>query len=736
MNAQLATSTDRTKQSTPPGRGNWPLRVGGLIVALVVAIALLGPLLAPNDPLARTSVLQLGDQWVGPPYPALTPGFPLGSDSAGRDLFSRLLWGVRPTLLLVTSIAFVRLLIGISVGLVAGWSTRWVGHVADQVTRAALLAPVLIVALATIAFVGVQRGLLAFMVALCLTGWADSARFVESQTRTVRGQPYIEAAQALGAGNGHVLVYHILRQILPLAGMLFAQEVSSTLMTTAALGFLGYYIGGGVWIIVGDFTATSAAGMPELGQMLATALEQLLRPWAMVVVGGCVVVIVLGFNLLGEGLRRQLQLEVGGGVSLIDRLLARLLEQMAQPPFGGQRRHFVTAAAVFVLLLGGGWWLLHSTTPSPAASFSLTPAGDHAWVTARHDPYGTLEISATGPISPAWQWIFTDTAGFSAGPAVDAAGDVYVANNSGKLYALTADGVVRWSATLPAPAVGAPALGPDGAIYVVDHERGLSALERNGSLRWRFVGQGRRPSSGPIVGSDGVIYYSIVDRIQAVNPDGRERWVSDDVEAVVEEPPRLSPNEALIFLRDGAFATDDGTHRPLITPSGDMQYMMPTYAVGGDGQTYYLFGSTALLWQEREQGAKVIRTQEWDLRGFDVFLPADGGVSARQTLWLFYSNEYTPVRIAWISRDSKLVGNVKLQFRSGGRVIGVNDRDALFVCGALRGLTCMRVDATSAAPAWSLTLATGGDVAGGAVTAERLYVTTQSGLLAVAGDAR
>ena len=116
----------------------------------------------------------------------------------------------------------------------------------------------------------------------------------------------------MGAPPAHQVIYHILRHLLPLTAMLLAIEISSTLMTTAALGFLGYYIGGGAWLAVEDFVARNTAGIPELGQMLATAIEQILDPWPMVVVGGVVVVIIFGFSLLGEGLRRRLEGERAG----------------------------------------------------------------------------------------------------------------------------------------------------------------------------------------------------------------------------------------------------------------------------------------------------------------------------------------------------------------------------------------------------------------------------------------
>src|SRR5690606_22259722 len=104
------------------------------------------------------------------------------------------------------------------------------------------------------------------------------------------------------------LVRHVLRHVTPLVGTLLALEISGTLMLSVALGFLGYYIGGGVWVVMdGDAipVAQRATEYPELGQMLATSLDRVLDPRPMVIVGATIFVAILGFNMLGEGLRRR-----------------------------------------------------------------------------------------------------------------------------------------------------------------------------------------------------------------------------------------------------------------------------------------------------------------------------------------------------------------------------------------------------------------------------------------------
>ena len=225
------------------GRRNWPLRIGSAIVLGVVAVAILGPWLAPQELLAGTPVLQINGRWSGPPYPLGHPASgwaPIVVDHGLSRLFSPFLpyWRWWP------SLRPCGLGAGLSLGLAAGYLDGAWRRTLDLILRLALTFPVLVVALAVIAFVGIQRGLLASVPGLCLTGWAETARYVETQTRTTRTHPFGEAARSMGAGDRHIVIYHILRHVLPLASMLLALEVSSTLMTVAALGFLGYDIGG------------------------------------------------------------------------------------------------------------------------------------------------------------------------------------------------------------------------------------------------------------------------------------------------------------------------------------------------------------------------------------------------------------------------------------------------------------------------------------------------------------
>ena len=293
-------------------RRNHPLIAGGLLLALIIFLAVFGPLLAPRDPREQNLVIRVDDQWLTPPYRAFTPGFALGSDSLGRDLFSWLLWAVRPTMGVIGVVATLRMLLGTTIGLIAGWSERAPGHLADAMIAAALAAPTLIVALIVITAVGFRLGVWAFVAGLAATGWADTAQMVRARVRLVKRQEAIEAARALGSSGAQILVLHVMPQVMPLIWSLLAFEVSSTLTTAAGLGFLGYYMGGAVFAEVDDFVYQRISEMPELGQMLATAWLVLDEPWAMVAAGSVVFLIVLTFTLLGEGLQLRLVYTPGG----------------------------------------------------------------------------------------------------------------------------------------------------------------------------------------------------------------------------------------------------------------------------------------------------------------------------------------------------------------------------------------------------------------------------------------
>jgi peptide/nickel transport system permease protein len=741
-------SADTVSLTSKPGRRNWALIVGGAIVLLTIGIAVVGPNAAPWDPLEEHTIIQTDDGWEVAPFPAFTvPGFPLGSDSRGRDLLSRILWAVRPTMILITIVALARLVLGTLVGLAAGWSSGRLGRILDTVIASALSVPVLLIALMTTA-VGIEWGLVAFLVGLSVNGWAETARMVRERTRLVKGQQYVEAARALGQSDTQIILGHVLRQVMPMVWMLLALEISSTLMITSGLGFLGYFVGGDIWIEIEDYVARQFSGMPELGQMLATADMGIIRvsvtgiPWAMAAVGTVIFVIVLGFNMLGDGLQRQLSLEQAGRrrrVSAATRSAGLWLEEKVLLPFSdwAQANTIATTLAgllILTLVVAVGWWQVEASGPAPEPTVELAIPGGHPWPMERRDPYGTLWIDATGPLSPTIQWTFEDATTFSGGPAVAWTGVVHIASEGGTLYALNVDGTVLWEAPLHAGAIGSPALDAQGNIFVADNDGGLSSFTPMGTFQWRFQPErGNVATTSPTVAPDGTIYYGVRACMQAVSPEGTGLWQTCPPHDYREMPPQLSPNGDLLFWKQAIFHVEDGSLKELETLA-----QVDRYIVGGDGRTYLLDTSKVALWRLNESGIEILETTMWDTRMLGTLThPTDVGVTKAQTVWQLYRF----AGFIWLDTSGRVLGFARSPI-ARGQVIGVDRNDTAYVCGgdAFYGssdLSCFALSPKLEEPFWIVFLGIDGWFKGGAAVPGRLYVAVDhpgGGILYAMGD--
>ena len=739
-----------------PRRRNWPLIIGLVLVLCILFLAVFGPSLALRDPLETNTVVKVGGEWVRLPYPPFAvPGFPLGSDAYGRDLLSRLLWGIRPTLILVTVVACVRLVLGVLIGLAAGWSSgRW-GRILEGVMSGALAIPVIIVSLAVITAIGIQRGLIAFIVGLAVTGWAETARLVSEQTRGLKSLPYVEASGALGASGTETLARHVVRQISPMFGMLLAFEAGSTLMTVAALGFLGYYVGGAFWIEVTDFSTRAISGMPELGQMLANSW-QIFKPWATVATGTVIFLAVLGFSLVGEGLRRRLSMgELGRRTPLsnLSHTVGTWVDDLLLVPgvVASRRRRVAGITTLFViaacgLLIWQPWQQRsHPAGVAGPAQVAVAIPGGYLWANERRDAAGTLASPITEAPAAIVRWILPDPTGFSGGPAVDAQGNVYATSNGGTLYALTPAGDMRWQSALPADPVGVPALGivpaadgqPASALYVTDKAGGLSAFTLDGEFLWRIKTKtGRRASSGPVVGGDGTIYYTVVDRVEAVSPGGQPRWTSAKLPGQGERAPWLDPDGKWLYVHDVAVNLADGSLADLssVVAAGQAG-VNAVYMIGGDGKKYLRESHAVFPWQPTDTGGERTGKTTWTYQNSTVYLPLESGVSGRGNAWLHYGSQYDDLRLVLLGMDGQMLLNAHYPQRPS-QVIATDAADHVYVCGLHRidGAECAGFAPGADAPFWQVVLPQGGQVNGGALVPGRLYVTTGDGALYALGD--
>lgn len=289
---------------------NGPLVLGGLIVLGLFLVVLFGPIWAPDNPYLtgqRTLTYENG-QIVAPPFPP-SAEFPLGTDQWGRDTLSLLLYGTRNTLVACTFITMARLLLGLVLGGVAGWNE---GSLADRTILGAIglttALPMLITSMILIFALDIRRGLPVFIVALSLVGWGELAQYIRSEFMLLRRRPFIEGARAVGLRGSAIAVRHVLPNVLPQLMVYTLLEMGAVLMLLGELGFVSVYIGGGLRTESVGEQQVSIPDIPEWGAMMADSRKWArAKPWMVFWPAAAFFVAVVGFNALGEGLRRLLE---------------------------------------------------------------------------------------------------------------------------------------------------------------------------------------------------------------------------------------------------------------------------------------------------------------------------------------------------------------------------------------------------------------------------------------------
>jgi peptide/nickel transport system permease protein len=257
-----------------------PLGIAAVVILLALAIAAaFGPFLAPYDPLVQDRLSQ-----AKPP----TGAHLLGTDYLGRDVFSRVLAGARPSLAVGLSAVTVAVLLGSAVGLLSGHLRGTVDLLAQRVVEIALTLPGLVLALALLAIVGTGTASLVLAIALVLA--PGIARVVRSSTLAVGTEDYIEAARAVGATDSRIILRHLLPNVAATIIVLATLNVGSAILFEAALSFLGLGI---------------QPPEPSWGNMLSGPARQYFEvaPWMAIFPGVAISLAVLGFNLFGDTLR-------------------------------------------------------------------------------------------------------------------------------------------------------------------------------------------------------------------------------------------------------------------------------------------------------------------------------------------------------------------------------------------------------------------------------------------------
>ena len=257
---------------------NFMFKLGIIVCLLWVIVAFIAPLIAPADPLAQNL-----DMRFQPPGAAHW----FGTDSLGRDVFSRVLYGSRISI----TAGLITVLISFGIGLLYGGVAGYVGGIVDAVIMrladVVLSFPSLLLAMVIMYTLG--DGITSIFIALAITSWAGVARVIRSETLTLRETEYVEAARSMGVKDFTIILRHVFPNCIPSLIVLFTLDVPSAILSESALSFLG----------IGVQLPNSSWGL--MVNMGRTYLYN--APWLSLVPSAAIMLVVLAFNFLGDGLR-------------------------------------------------------------------------------------------------------------------------------------------------------------------------------------------------------------------------------------------------------------------------------------------------------------------------------------------------------------------------------------------------------------------------------------------------
>jgi peptide/nickel transport system permease protein len=251
---------------------------GALIVVLLFAVALLAPYLSPYDPGAINIKIVLQEP---------SPGHPFGTDALGRDVLSRMIWGSRISLLVGFVAMGIASLIGVFLGALAGYYGRWVDNLIMRFVDIMLCFPTFFLILAVVAFL--EPSIWNIMIIIGVTGWMGVARLVRAEFLSLKERDFTTAERALGAKDFRIIFSQILPNALAPVLVSATLGVAGAILTESALSFLG----------IGVQPPT-----PSWGNILTAGKDNIEIAWWLSLYPGLAILItVLGYNLLGEGIR-------------------------------------------------------------------------------------------------------------------------------------------------------------------------------------------------------------------------------------------------------------------------------------------------------------------------------------------------------------------------------------------------------------------------------------------------
>ena len=268
-------------------RGGPRLWIGATLVGVLGLVALLAPLISPHNPIEQDLMsAQLPPAWADGGEPA----YLFGTDSLGRCVLSRLIYSARTAVAVALIAASLAAAIGIAFGLIAGSFGGWVDQLTSRLIDVWMAFPAVLLSIVLAAVIG--AGLTSVITAIVVVDWTRFARVVRAETLVQLQRDYAAAARVIGLSRGAILRLEILPNLIPLVVTLLSVEMGIAILVEVILSFVGISVTGDT---------------PTWGGMIAEGRQIVYQaPWIMALPIGCIISSVIGFNLLGDGLRTVL----------------------------------------------------------------------------------------------------------------------------------------------------------------------------------------------------------------------------------------------------------------------------------------------------------------------------------------------------------------------------------------------------------------------------------------------
>lgn len=258
-----------------------------VILAVIISASILAPIISPYDP----EEISLDDLKQPPSLK-----HPFGTDSKGRDILSRVLYGGRISISVSVMASLLSMGVGLIVGLVSGYAGRRIDTVIMLLVDFILSFPSLLLAIGI--SIILPPGIYTVMIAIASVGWASFARLIRGYVLSLREAPFIEAARAIGCSNKRIIFVHLLPQCVPLVIAMTGLKLGSYILTEASLNFLGL---------------GAQPPVPSWGSMISSSRAFIVSaPWMVIFPGLAITVTALCFNMMGDILRDRYGLKIGG----------------------------------------------------------------------------------------------------------------------------------------------------------------------------------------------------------------------------------------------------------------------------------------------------------------------------------------------------------------------------------------------------------------------------------------